>query len=138
MRRAWAACTIVLAACIDTSGLGFDLGPVEHVDVFPPEASMRVGDSAHLYAAGYNRVGSITHLAATRTWQVSDTSLVSVRALVPSGDSVSLLAKRPGVVRVEAHIEGVAGAATVTVVASSASLHLTNEAPKLGHIENAP
>jgi hypothetical protein len=116
VRSRWVACAALLTACIDVSGLGFDLGPIRYVDVFPAEATVHVGDSTHMSAQGVNETGYLTHLDRVRTWRVSDTTLASMRTFGPVGDSAVLIAKRPGVVRVEVEMERVLGASQITIV----------------------
>ena len=116
MRRTWVAGVALLAGCVDVNGLSFDLGPIAHVDVFPPQATVRVGDTTRMSAQGVNEVGTLTHLTAARTWQVSDTTLASVHPSSPRGDGAVLIARRPGAVQVEVRMEGVLGTSQVTVV----------------------
>jgi hypothetical protein len=56
MTYRWAACILLLTACVDLSGLDFDFGPVDHVDVFPAQATVRVGDTTHMSADWVNKV----------------------------------------------------------------------------------
>jgi hypothetical protein len=116
MRHRWVAGIVLIAGCVDVSGLGFDFGPIAYVDVFPPQATVHVGDTTRMSAYGVNKVGTLTHLTATRAWQVSDTMLAVVRPFASRGDSAVLIARRPGAVRVEVRMEGVLGASQVTIV----------------------
>jgi hypothetical protein len=116
VRSRWVACAALLTACIDVSGLGFDLGPIRYVDIFPAQATVHVGDSTRMSAQGVNETGHLTHLDAVRTWRVSDTTLASIRTFDPVADSAVLMAKRPGVVWVEVQMERVLATSEITIV----------------------
>lgn len=92
---------------------------LDRVEVTPALASIANGTSARFQATGRYTDGSAVDLSAQATWSVSDTALASVSNSGPTVGRVSAL--QPGTVQVRATAQGVVGAASLEIRATTLS-----------------
>lgn len=103
----------------------FDLGQVDHVDVFG--GLVEAGDTITASAGAFNANGFMTAMTAPRVWTIADPSVAEIRRQLPLGD-VLLGALRPGTTSISARIGDVEGSAMLRVIPRLAPITFTPSA----------
>jgi hypothetical protein len=112
MVRAAAVMAIALFTACDDDPMGGVA--VDRVDVGPAQQTLAVGDSTELTAVPLAAGGDV--VAGVVFWRSLNPTVATVRA---SGGKAVIVAKAPGVARIEAESGGQAGHAYVTVAAAA-------------------